>query len=406
MVKKTSRDSSHKHRQAKVEKSSTSSPKAKQVKAKGKLVKQSKTADRLKQSIDRVMDMWAERAMREVEAADTNKVLVLKNSLPQYLAQLAKDLSTNVDRTAARELSDKAQSTKLGQRHGKDRAENSEYTIDQLIVEYHILRQVVCDILEEEAILTPVEREVIVCSIEQAVNDAATQYSLSMREFQEKIIHTLAHDLRTPLATAKVSSQMIIKMPNDPVSSANKAERISKSIDRVDKMITELLDASRDQSKSHAVVNLQELDLAMLLKEVTAELNIIYDDRITFKSVEKCMGSWDMEALRRIIENLTSNAFKHGFEQKPVKIFLTETKSSVELKVQNEGEPIPLKDRKSIFDKFKRSSSAEKNVGWGLGLVVVKELVDAHGGKVSIKSSQNTGTSFIVKLPKKSKPRK
>ncbi|HXH32116.1 MAG TPA: histidine kinase dimerization/phospho-acceptor domain-containing protein [Bacteriovoracaceae bacterium] len=83
--------------------------------------------------------------------------------------------------------------------------------MDQLISEYHILRQVICDVLEKDKPLNPVEREVIVCSIEQAVNDAASEFSATLKDLKDQMTQILAHDLRNPLTTAKISTQLIMR---------------------------------------------------------------------------------------------------------------------------------------------------------------------------------------------------
>jgi hypothetical protein len=93
--------------------------------------------------------------------------MALRNFLPEYflLLLLVDALSTNIDLTAARMNWDKKNSTRVGKKHGEDRAGSRLYTMDQLIIEYHILREVLCDFFEEEEPLTEIELEVIVCSI-------------------------------------------------------------------------------------------------------------------------------------------------------------------------------------------------------------------------------------------------
>src|SRR5690606_32735949 len=110
--------------------------------------------------------------------------------VPEYLEQLSDALSTIIDRTDARKRADRIDSERVGRKHGRERAGSLNYSMQQLIFEYHILRQVICDVMEEEVPLTPVEREIIVASIEQAVNDAATQFSETLRDIQEKLTHT------------------------------------------------------------------------------------------------------------------------------------------------------------------------------------------------------------------------
>ena len=113
-----------------------------------------------------IMDIWVERTLREIRAAYLQENLALRDSFPVYLTLLVEALSETVDRSQARERVATKNSTRIGKKHGGERAVSTHYTMDQLILEYHILRQVICDELEKEAILSPAEREIIVSSIE------------------------------------------------------------------------------------------------------------------------------------------------------------------------------------------------------------------------------------------------
>ena len=68
--------------------------------------------------------------------------------------------------------------------------------------------------------------------------------------------------------------------------------------------------------------------------------------------------------------------------------------------MHNEGEPIPLVEQASLFESFKRASTADQEIGWGLGLTMVKGMVDAHKGTITVESGKETGTKFIIKIPK------
>jgi signal transduction histidine kinase len=272
--------------------------------------------------------------------------------------------------------------------------------MDQMITEYHILRQVICDVMEKDTPLTSLEREIIVCSVEQAVNDAATQFSDTLRDLQQKLSNTLAHDLRNPLTTARLGTELILKRPEDEKGTLEKANRISVSLIRIDKMITELLDASRLNAGEALPDGFQECDLVTLVGEVAHELNMNYDNRLVVETHGDCKGSWNEDGLRRLTENLLTNAIKYGKEKTPVTISLEEEDDMVVLSVHNEGDPIPQEEQSGLFDNFKRAKSAENQIGWGLGLSVVKAVADSHKGSFTIESEKGTGTFFRVKIPK------
>lgn len=347
------------------------------------------------------MDLWVERALVEVAAARHQEDLVLRDSLPFYLDHLANALSTTTERTVARQLAEKELSIKIGQKHGKDRARSYNYSMGQVIYEYHIMRQVICDVLETEAPLTPIEREVIVCSIERGVNVAATEYSKTLKEIQNQLTQTLAHDFRTPLMIAKVNLQLLLRRPDDMDNTINKASKASVSLDRLDRMIQDLLDASRMKTGTELKLEMSnDCDLNWIIREVAGDLRDSRENEIIIKSPGICNGTWNENGLRRAIENLVTNAIKYGKPNRPVTIELTQNRDSASVSVHNEGEPIPKEELPILFQQYRRSRKVEDKIGWGLGLSVVKGMADAHMGQVSVSSDKDSGTTFVMTIPK------
>ncbi len=360
------------------------------------------TSERLKHNIPRIMDIWVHRADEEVKAAHFQHTLALKNSLPEYLGQLVDALSKTIDRTAARKRHDKAESTRVGKIHGKERASTDSYTMDQMILEYHILRQVVCDVMEEDQILlTPVEREVIVCSVEQAVNDAATEFSNTLKSIQEKLSHTLAHDLRNPIAAAKVSANLILRRPDNLDGTIKSAGRIVGCMDRLDNMISDLLDASRIRAGETLKLETKECDLDWIVREVASEATLIHNVPFKIISNSPCKGVWNEDGLRRVLENLTNNAVKYGAKNGLITVSVTQDPEFATLSVHNVGNPIAKEDLPILFQQFRRAKSVEKKVGWGLGLTMVEGMIESHKGSIKVESEKETGTTFTIKLPKR-----
>jgi signal transduction histidine kinase len=333
------------------------------------------------------------------KSAHHQESLALRNSLPEYLTQLADALSKTIDRTHARARRDKEESTRIGKKHGSERAAAFNYTMDQMILEYHILREVLFDIMEEEKDLTRVEREVMICSIEQAVNDAATQFSDSVKEYQEHLSHSLVHDLRNPLTVAKVSADLMLRHKDTSDYCAEKAKRILSNLSRIDLMITDLLDAGRQKAWDTLSLDFKDCDLDLILKEIIEESNLAHGDRFKYESNGMCVGQWNENSLRRLIENLTTNAVKYGLVSTPISFTLSSDRNVATFSIHNEGNPIAPEEQTLLFDKFRRSKSAERKQGWGLGLTIAKGLVEAHSGSIEVASGPDIGTTFIVTLP-------
>jgi len=200
-------------------------------------------SDRLKQNAQRIMRIWEERARDEVNASLHQDSLILQNSLPQYLNQLVDELSTKIERTPASIKTGKLENTRVSKQHGHERAGLADYTMTQLIFEYHILRQVIFQVLEEEAPLEPRARDIIIDSIEQAVNDAATQFSDTLQDLQELFTVTLTHDLRGPLNVIKIGTQLTLRRLEQGDTHATVAAKMLSAVERLDLMIQNLLGA-------------------------------------------------------------------------------------------------------------------------------------------------------------------
>ncbi|MBC7429907.1 MAG: HAMP domain-containing histidine kinase [Bacteriovorax sp.] len=359
-----------------------------------------KTSLRLKKSIPEILNRWEKVTVESHKGSHGQKSLELRDSLPEFLNQLVEVLENCLDKSRAKKIKDAADSKKMGSKHGKDRAINTSYTMNEMIFEYHILRKVICEVIDEDVPLTFAEREVIISSVEQAVSGAATGFSSSLKEMQEQFSLMIAHDLRNPISAAKTSAQLILRRPDDIENCINKAGLISTSMDRVDLMISDLLNISLLRAGETLVLEFKKCDLDWLTRETLNEMNITYGKIFNIHSSGKCTGHWNENGLRRIIENLTSNAVKYGSERAPIDINISHDEESAFFSIHNEGEAIALKDQEAIFRNFYRAKSAENKVGWGLGLPMVKGMVEAHKGSITVESKKNRGTTFSIVIPR------
>lgn len=357
-------------------------------------------SDQLKQNARRIMQMWEERARDQVSASVHQNSLVLQDSLPQYLEQLSNELSTASAKTPARIATDKAESTRIGTQHGHERAGYADYSMSQLIFEYHILRQVIFQVLEEEAPLGVRERDIVIGSIEQAVNDAATQFSKTLRDIQELFMVTLTHDLRNPINVVKMGTQLLLRRMEPEDAHKDVTLRMLTAVDRLDTMIQNLLDASRLRAGQNLKLTFEECDLQMLVQDIVEDLNFTYGKRFVVVSDAEVRNQCGPKEIRRAIENLAINAVKYGAPNTPITLTLRQRETQITLIVHNEGNPIALDAQSILFQQFRRTISAEDQTGWGLGLFLTKNIVEAHQGTITVESSEGQGTSFIIKLPK------
>ena len=222
------------------------------------------------------------------------------------------------------------------------------------------------------------------------------------KDMRERFVATLTHDLRTPMTSAKMSAQIIQKKPDRAQSVQSQAARIVSNVNRADQMIQDLLDANRLQAGEKLPLNFEEVNLNSLIMDSVQNYVSLYGNRFhAYYPEAEIIGHLSSSGITRALENLLNNAIKYGSTEEDIIITLVKKDAHAEITVKNLGNPIGLEEQKTIFNLYKRSSSAEssKQKGWGLGLSLVKGVAESLGGKVEVESSKDTGTIFKLQFP-------
>ncbi|EAU63822.1 histidine kinase [Stigmatella aurantiaca DW4/3-1] len=221
------------------------------------------------------------------------------------------------------------------------------------------------------------------------------------QNLRDTFVAALTHDLRTPLTAAKMSVQVLGRRHADLPSVQSSVARVSGSLDRAERMIQNLLDASRIQAGQRVALEMGECDFHAVIAQTLDELAAVYPERFVLKAEGMFTMRADPLGLRRIVENLASNAAKYGAPGTPIEVLLERSEHQVVLQVRNQGTPIAADELQTIFEPFHRTRSATESAekGWGLGLPLVRGLVEAHGGTATVTSSAEEGTCFTVALP-------
>lgn len=167
----------------------------------------STAADRLLVNKERILSVWEERLRKTVAAAPREPSLILINTLPALLDQLAEALSPEHPRRTA------THGSTVGQEHGGERVRLTHFRLHDLITEYRILRQVLAEVLEENGTLSADERNTLNASLDQMIMEACTGYTLVQSSFRDQFFATVAHDLRNPLSAAQASAALIARDP-------------------------------------------------------------------------------------------------------------------------------------------------------------------------------------------------
>jgi two-component system sensor histidine kinase/response regulator len=216
----------------------------------------------------------------------------------------------------------------------------------------------------------------------------------------EMFTAVLSHDLRTPLNAVVAGASLLTQMaPDAPAKGV--AERILSSGRRMTEMIDQLLDLSRVRLSGGFAIVRQPTDLKALLERIVAEAQATAPQRrIVLEAAGDLEGAWEEGRLGQLAANLLTNAVRHGAEG-PISVCATGTEPEhVSFTVHNAG-AIPPQVRERLFDPFRAGTeSITRSGGLGLGLFIVKQIVEAHGGQIAVSSSAAEGTRFEVRLPR------
>jgi signal transduction histidine kinase len=348
---------------------------------------------------DRVLLSWEDRLRKEVAAAGREPHLILVNTLPALLTQLAQALSPHHPRLTATDGSS------VGHEHGGERVRLTHFRIEDLIAEYKILRQVLFEVLEEKTPLSAEERHTLNSSLDQFLMDACTGYALVQSSFRDQFFATVAHDLRNPLTAAQSSAALILRDPQaDGVT--RWATRIIDNISRADRMLRDLLDAMQVQAGARLLLDIRPCELVEVVRETLERYQAEHGERFILAAPAPVHAHVAPDALARAMENLVTNALKYGAPSRPITVAVRESHGRVLLTVHNHGAHIPVDKQETLFRAFQRLTEAATSgkAGWGLGLAQVRAVAEAHGGSIGVDSVPERGTTFIIDIPVDARP--
>jgi signal transduction histidine kinase len=219
-------------------------------------------------------------------------------------------------------------------------------------------------------------------------------------ELREQFIAILGHELRNPLQAVYSAGVLLEKKVTDP-SLKGVAARIRVSVRRMSSLINDVLDFARARQGEAMGVRIAEVeDIDAGLNAVIREFQDGQPDRQILANISvtrrvRC----DLGRVQQVASNLIGNALKHGAPEGLVKVTAQAEDSDLVLNVWNGGEPIPPENIDKICEPFWRESLSGNREGLGLGLYICSQIVRAHGGTLSVTSSQESGTSFTARLP-------
>ena len=224
--------------------------------------------------------------------------------------------------------------------------------------------------------------------------------SVRIEEAKEQFIGILGHDLRGPLAAISLGAEVFRDLP-DPYSRV--AAQILRSSHRMESMIRDIMDFTRGRLGGGIPVVKGACDLAVIATNIVAEIHQAHPARdIRCELSGDLHGACDADRVEQVISNLLGNALAHGAD--PIRLTILDRGDDLSISVRNQGRPIPPELLPTLFEPFARGRAPGETrgpmQGLGLGLYIVREIVAAHGGSVSITSSAGGGTEVSIRWPR------
>lgn len=235
----------------------------------------------------------------------------------------------------------------------------------------------------------------------------ALEKERQLSKLKSSFISMASHEFRTPLTTIQSSNELIsmyLDHGNGPTDQKllKHVERIRSELDRLNSLLKDVFTLGRlDVGKTK--LNKDFTSLVNIVKQVIVETKIPFPDRNVQLIVKgkEFQVSLDSQLISHALANLITNALKYSEGKGDPVVTIIYDKEAVKIAIKDDGIGIPKKDQKELFESFSRASNVGDIEGTGLGLVIVKQFIEMHSGKVSLISDYGAGSEFIVTLPLK-----
>ncbi|MDN3582648.1 sensor histidine kinase [Mucilaginibacter flavus] len=219
-------------------------------------------------------------------------------------------------------------------------------------------------------------------------------------EFKNQVLGMVAHDLRNPIGAVE-SIAMMMELDDDvSADTQENIDMIKASCEKARSIITDLLDAAKNENNTQIATERTELN--QLLKAAVSGWKTEKKVQVVFTSnVNPVFALINKEKFFRVVDNLVSNAVKFSKDYDRVDVRLSQLNKEVVIEVQDYGMGIPAQMLPDIFTRFTKAGRTglrgEKSTG--LGLSIVRQIVESHNGTIKVESAEGRGSVFIVKLP-------
>ena len=247
-------------------------------------------------------------------------------------------------------------------------------------------------------------------AVEVALREAQAQLNVAYAQaqdrahFAEQMVAIASHDLKTPLTAILMASQLLRRDVASP-RQERLVGHIEESAGRADRLIRDLLDFTLIRVGHGLSVSVSEGDFHHVVGSCVDELRVAFPQaNIQHNVLGPGKGTFDSDRLRQVVSNLVSNSVAYGDMTRPITLYSEGHAETFGLAVHNSGDPIPASILDTLFEPMARGTERGDARSVGLGLFIVREIAHAHGGDISVASSEGAGTTFTVRLAKQLPP--
>jgi len=225
---------------------------------------------------------------------------------------------------------------------------------------------------------------------------------IAMTRQQNNFLLSITHELKSPLASLKLTMQTIQKRQLDAEHIKSMADMSMDDIERLELLVENILLASKIESANFSL-NRELMDLSTITATIYDKIKIKHKGQLIFiNDIEKDIYIYgDRFSFASVIYNLIENAIKYSSSDGEINVTLSGDEHNAFLSVTDTGIGIPVNEKSRIFDRFYRIGTEEtrKTKGTGLGLFIVKHVVEMHKGSIQVKNNSPKGSIFEVSIP-------
>jgi signal transduction histidine kinase len=220
-------------------------------------------------------------------------------------------------------------------------------------------------------------------------------------EHQRTFVNGVSHELRTPITLISGYSRRLLRRAEGlKPDQREQLALVASEAESMGRLVNDLLEIARDDA-GRLQLESRQLDPATLLEELHRRLQDATDGRLILQSLPSSYADVcaDPERLSQCLTNLVENALKYSPAAQPIELALSSDADQVVLHVRDHGQGVPVAEREQIFGRFVRGSVSADTSGHGIGLAVVKTLMERMGGSASVGDAPGGGADFQLRLP-------